>query len=419
MPPPLAERMRPKTLTDYVGQAKLLGPDGSLKRVIKSGQVHSCIFWGPPGVGKTSLAKILAQHVEAPFSSLSAINSGVKDVREAISNAKRTRFFDKPSPVLFIDEIHRFSKSQQDSLLGAVESGVITLIGATTENPSFEVIPALLSRCQVYVLEHLSKEELTALVDKALSQDEYLSDQDITIEEYQALLLYSGGDARKLYNNLEITLQSIDTESKVITNEIVEKAIQQQVVRYDKQGEMHYDVISAYIKSIRNSDPDAAVYYLARMLTGGEDPKFIARRLIIAASEDVGLANPNALLIANQVFDIVHKIGMPEARIPLSQGTIYLASSPKSNSAYAAINKAMAVVKETGNLPIPLQLRNAPTKLMKELNYGAGYQYAHDHDNNNTAMDCLPEDLLGMSIYEPKAYGSEKILKKYLEERSK
>jgi len=419
MPPPLAERMRPKTLTDYVGQAKLLGPDGSLKRVIKSGQVHSCIFWGPPGVGKTSLAKILAQHIEAPFNSLSAINSGVKDVREAISVAKRTRFFDKPSPVLFIDEIHRFSKSQQDSLLGAVESGVITLIGATTENPSFEVIPALLSRCQVYVLEHLSKEELTSLIDKALSEDDYLSAQKIEIKEYEALLLYSGGDARKLYNNLEVTLQSIDGEAKVITNEIVEKAIQQQVVRYDKQGEMHYDIISAFIKSIRNSDPDAAVYYLARMLTGGEDPKFIARRLIIAASEDIGLANPNALLIANQVFDIVHKIGMPEARIPLSQATIYLASSPKSNSAYAAINKAMAVVKETGNLPIPLHLRNAPTKLMKELNYGDGYQYAHDHDNNNTSMDCLPEELLGTSLYEPKLYGSEKILKQYLDGRSK
>lgn len=419
MPPPLAERMRPQSLTQYVGQTKLLGSSGSLKRVIQSGQMHSCIFWGPPGVGKTSLAKILAQHVEAPFSSLSAINSGVKDVREAINLAKRSRFFDKPSPVLFIDEIHRFSKSQQDSLLGAVESGVITLIGATTENPSFEVISALLSRCQVYVLEHLSKEELTLLIDKALVQDDFLKDQAITIKEYEALLLYSGGDARKLYNNLEITLQSIEGNNKVITNEVVEKAIQQQVVRYDKQGEMHYDVISAYIKSIRNSDPDASVYYLARMLAGGEDPKFIARRLIISASEDIGLANPNALLIANQVFDIVHKIGMPEARIPLSQATIYLASSPKSNSAYMAINEAIANVKQTGNLPIPLQLRNAPTKLMKELNYGTGYQYAHSHKDNTTSMECLPDDLIGTTFYTPKEHGSEKILKQYLDQLKK
>jgi len=412
---PLAERMRPQNLEDYMGQTKLLGDNGSLRRVLKSGRMHSCIFWGPPGVGKTSLARILAQYVKAPFDSLSAINSGVKDVREAISRAKRSTFFDKASPVLFIDEIHRFSKSQQDSLLGAVESGTITLIGATTENPSFEVIPALLSRCQVYILESLTAEELKELLIKAIAKDEYLIKQDIDLQESEALILYSGGDARKLYNNLEITLQSIETEKKVIKNKVVEQSIQQQVIKYDKQGEMHYDVISAYIKSIRGSDPDAAIYYLARMLTGGEDPKFIGRRLIIAASEDIGLANPNALLIANQCFDIVHKIGMPEARIPLAQATIYLAASPKSNSAYAAINQAMASVKETGNLPIPLHLRNAPTQLMKDLNYGADYKYAHDYEGGHTKMDCLPDDLVGTQFYTPKTLGNEKVLKQYLD----
>lgn len=412
---PLAERMRPQNLEDYMGQTKLLGDNGSLRRVLKSGRMHSCIFWGPPGVGKTSLARILAQYVKAPFDSLSAINSGVKDVREAISRAKRSTFFDKASPVLFIDEIHRFSKSQQDSLLGAVESGTITLIGATTENPSFEVIPALLSRCQVYILESLTAEELKELLIKAIAKDEYLIKQDIDLQESEALILYSGGDGRKLYNNLEITLQSIETEKKVIKNKVVEQSIQQQIIKYDKQGEMHYDVISAYIKSIRGSDPDAAIYYLARMLTGGEDPKFIGRRLIIAASEDIGLANPNALLIANQCFDIVHKIGMPEARIPLAQATIYLAASPKSNSAYAAINQAMASVKETGNLPIPLHLRNAPTQLMKDLNYGADYKYAHDYEGGHTKMDCLPDDLVGTQFYTPKTLGNEKVLKQYLD----
>jgi len=416
---PLAERMRPQNLEDYIGQAKLLGEEGSLRRVLKSGRMHSCIFWGPPGVGKTSLARILAQYVEAPFDSLSAINSGVKDVREAITRAKRSTFFDKASPILFIDEIHRFSKSQQDSLLGAVESGTITLIGATTENPSFEVIPALLSRCQVYILESLTKDQLQELLEKAIKEDEYLNKMSITLKETEALILYSGGDARKLYNNLEITLQSIEEEKKVITNELVEKSIQQQIIKYDKQGEMHYDVISAYIKSIRGSDPDAAIYYLARMLTGGEDPKFIGRRLIIAASEDIGLANPNALLIANQCFDIVHKIGMPEARIPLAQATIYLASSPKSNSAYAAINQAMTAVKETGNLPIPLHLRNAPTQLMKDLNYGADYKYAHDYDGAHTQMDCLPDDLSGTKFYTPKLLGNEKVLAQYLDSLNK
>ncbi len=412
---PLAERMRPQTLDEYMGQTKLLGEEGSLRRVLKSGRMHSCIFWGPPGVGKTSLARILAQYVKAPFDSLSAINSGVKDVREAISRAKRSTFFDKASPVLFIDEIHRFSKSQQDSLLGAVESGTITLIGATTENPSFEVIPALLSRCQVYILESLTKDDLQTLLEKAIKEDEYLVKQNIKLKETEALILYSGGDARKLYNNLEITLQSIEEEEKIITNERVEKSIQQQIIKYDKQGEMHYDVISAYIKSIRGSDPDAAIYYLARMLVGGEDPKFIGRRLIIAASEDIGLANPNALLIANQCFDIVHKIGMPEARIPLAQATIYLASSPKSNSAYAAINQAMATVKESGNLPIPLHLRNAPTQLMKDLNYGAGYKYAHDYKGGHTQMDCLPDQLVGTQFYTPKLLGNEKVLAQYLD----
>lgn len=406
--------MRPQSLDDYVGQEHLLGDNGSLRRAIQSGNLHSCIFWGPPGVGKTSLARVISNTLKTPFQSLSAINSGVKDVREAIDKAKRSKFFDQASPILFIDEIHRFSKSQQDSLLGAVEAGTITLIGATTENPSFEVISALLSRCQVYVLEYLKKEDLIGLIDTAVAEDDILKDQSITIEEYEALLLYSGGDARKLYNTLEICLQSIDTDEKVITNSIVENAIQQNIIRYDKQGEEHYDVISAYIKSIRGSDPDAAIYYLARMLVGGEDPKFIARRLVIAASEDIGLANPNALLIANQCFDVIHKIGMPEGRIPLAQATIYLASSPKSNSAYKAIDKAMALVKETGNLSIPLNLRNAPTKLMRDLNYGKNYKYAHDYGDGFVMDDYLPADIVNHSFYTPKNIGSEAILKKFL-----
>ena len=408
---PLAERMRPQNLDDYVGQHKLLNQGHQFRKMIDSGKILSSIFWGPPGVGKTSLAKILASIVDAPFQSLSAIHSGVKDIRDAIDKAKRTKFFDKPSPILFVDEIHRFSKSQQDSLLGAVESGDITLIGATTENPSFEVIPALLSRCQVYVLEPLGKEELISLMEKALHNDYYLNKQSIRVEEYEAMLMYSGGDARKLYNILDLLTQEISEEGLVITNTLVEDAIQQNFVRYDKTGEMHYDIISAFIKSIRGSDPDAAIYYLARMLVGGEDPKFIARRLVISAAEDIGLANPNALLIANQCFDAVTKIGMPEGRIPLAEATIYLAASPKSNSAYTAINKAMSYVEQSGNLSIPLHLRNAPTQLMKTLNYSKNYHYAHDFENSFVKENYLPESAENEAFYFPKNEGNEAALK--------
>lgn len=398
---PLAERMRPQSLSDYVGQSHLVGEQGVLKKMIDSGKIPSFILWGPPGVGKTTLANIISKTLERPFFHLSAINSGVKDIRETINKAKKNQFFNRPNPILFIDEIHRFSKSQQDSLLGAVEKGIVTLIGATTENPSFEVISPLLSRCQVFVLEHLKKEELQLLVRRALELDEYLKEQNITIQEDESLLVYSGGDGRKLLNLLEIVCQSGEEKSLEITNALVKERLQQNILLYDKNGEQHYDLISAFIKSIRGSDPNGAVYWLARMLDGGEDVKFIARRLIISASEDIGLANPNALLLANNCFTAVHTIGMPEARIVLSQTTIYLATSPKSNASYAAINEAMATVKQEGHLPVPLPLRNAPTKLMKNLGYGKDYQYAHNFENNFAAQEFLPDEIQGRDFYKP------------------
>ncbi len=406
-------------LEDFVGQEHLVGESAVLKASIKRGTIPSMIFWGPPGVGKTTLARLLAANLKRPFHALSAINSGVKDVRDTIGKAGRQRFFDQPSPILFIDEIHRFSKSQQDSLLGAVEKGTVTLIGATTENPSFEVIPALLSRCQVYVLEPLSVEHLHTLLDRAIEIDEILSKKNITITEYEALIRYSGGDARRLLNVLEIIVGQYDDAEIVITNGSVEKAIQKQIQRYDKTGDQHYDTISAFIKSVRGSDPDAAVYYLARMLEGGDDPIFICRRMVILASEDIGLANPNALLMANACFDAVQKIGLPEGRIPMSQCAIYLASSPKSNSAYLAINQAMETVKKTGQLPIPMSIRNAPTKLMKELGYGKDYLYPHDFRDNRVDMDFLPEELKGTRFYTPKNYGSEAKIADFLYRQNK
>ncbi len=401
---PLADRMRPKILDEYSGQEKLVGKNGVIRKMIEGGRLSSFILWGPPGVGKTTLAKIVANNLNRPFYSLSAINSGVKDVRESIEKAKKQKFFDHPSPVLFIDEIHRFSKSQQDSLLGAVEEGVITLIGATTENPSYEVISPLLSRCQVYILESLDKTELIQLVENALKEDYVLKKLNVVVKEYEALLQYSGGDARKLYNALEVVINASLTEGQkkiIITNELLKSTLQQNMAIYDKNGEMHYDIISAFIKSIRGSDPDAAVYWLARMIEGGEDVKFIARRLLILASEDIGLANPNALLIANACFDAVKNIGWPESRIILSEATIFLASSPKSNSAYAAIKKAQEIVKTTGNLPVPLHLRNSPTKLMKDLGYGKDYKYAHSYENQFVNENYFPEGLEEKDIYEP------------------
>lgn len=413
---PLAERLRPQTLDEYIGQEHLVGQGAVLRQSIGSGNIPSMIFWGPPGVGKTTLASIIANNLDRPFHTLSAINSGVKDIREVIAKAKSQHFFDRPNPILFIDEIHRFSKSQQDSLLGAVEKGVITLIGATTENPSFEVIPALLSRCQVYILKHLEVHHLDLLLERALHEDEFLKTKQITIAEKEALFRISGGDARKLYNALELAIQYFGEEEVIINNENLPKIIQQNIPIYDKGGEMHYDVISAFIKSIRGSDPNAALYYLAKMLKGGEDIKFIGRRMIILASEDIGLANPNALLMANSAFQAIQAIGMPEARIILSQAVIYLACSPKSNSAYAAIASAYQAVDEFGHLPVPLPIRNAPTKLMKDLNYGANYKYAHQFENNFADMEFLPEEISGSSFYKPANNVSEERFSKSLKE---
>lgn len=398
---PLAERLRPKTLDDYIGQEHLVGKGAVLRNMIEKGTISSLILWGPPGVGKTTLARIIANTLERPFFTLSAINSGVKDIREVIDKAKKQQFFSRPNPILFIDEIHRFSKSQQDSLLGAVEDGTITLIGATTENPSFEVISPLLSRCQVYILQHLDKEALLKIIKLAVKKDVVLKEKKITLREDQAMLRFSGGDARKLLNVLELVVLGEDSNRIVITDKKVTDRLQKNLAIYDKQGEMHYDIISAFIKSIRGSDPDAAVYYLARMIEGGEDVKFIARRLLILAAEDVGLANPNALLLAQSTFDAVHKIGNPESRIILSNCCIYLATSPKSNSAYAAINDAQALVKRTGDLSIPLHIRNAPTKLMKEIGYGKDYKYSHSYEGNFAKQDFLPNEIINERIYHP------------------
>ena len=393
MSEPLAERMRPRSLDDYVGQKHLVGEGAILRKMIDAGRISSFILWGPPGVGKTTLAQIIAHTLKVPFYTLSAVASGVKDVREVIERAKNDRFFDSASPILFIDEIHRFSKSQQDSLLGAVEKGIVTLIGATTENPSFEVIRPLLSRCQLYVLKPLGKDDLQGLLERAIHKDVVLKEKDITLKETSAMLRYSGGDARKLLNILELIVNSFSSDEIIITDEVVERELQQNPLAYDKQGEMHYDIISAFIKSIRGSDPDAALYWMARMIEGGEDPQFIARRVVISASEDIGLANPNALLLANAAFDTVMKIGWPEARIALAEAVVYLATSPKSNSAYLGINAAIARVRETGNLPVPLHIRNAPTQLMAELGYHDGYKYPHDYPGHFTSQQYLPSEI--------------------------
>ncbi|OYD44456.1 AAA family ATPase [Sphingobacterium cellulitidis] len=414
---PLAERMRPKSLTEYVGQKHIIGEGAVLWNAIVQKSIPSMIFWGPPGVGKTTLALLIAKSLDRPFYSLSAIQSGVKDVREVIDKAEQMRQFNQEQPILFIDEIHRFSKSQQDSLLGAVERGTVTLIGATTENPSFEVISALLSRCQVYVLQGLNKKELISIVDQALQEDEFLKSENIVIKEYEALLQLSGGDARKLLNILELVSQAAVHSCKEITNEFVAKHVQQSRVRYDKSGEQHYDIISAFIKSIRGSDPNAAVYWLARMIEGGEDPKFIARRLLILASEDVGNANPNALLLANNCFQAVNVIGWPESRIILSQTVVYLACSAKSNASYEAINKAQAIVRRTGDLSVPLHLRNAPTKLMKELNYGTEYMYAHAYSGNFVEQEYMPSELQSEKIYEPGKNSAEEKMRAALREK--
>jgi len=395
MSEPLAERLRPRTLDDYIGQRHLVGEGAVLRKMIDSGHISSFILWGPPGVGKTTLAQIIANRLETPFFTLSAVTSGVKDVRDVIERAQKGRFFNEAAPILFIDEIHRFSKSQQDSLLGAVEKGVVTLIGATTENPSFEVIRPLLSRCQLYVLKSLEKDDLLQLLQRAVTQDVYLKERNIELRETGALLRYSGGDARKLLNILELVAES----SNIITDELVVSCLQQNPLAYDKDGEMHYDIISAFIKSIRGSDPDAALYWMARMIEGGEDPQFIARRMVISAAEDIGLANPNALLLANAAFDTVMKIGWPEGRIPLAECCVYLATSPKSNSAYLGIDHALSVVRETGNLPVPLHLRNAPTQLMKDLGYSDGYQYPHDFQGHFTKQQYMPDALTGERLW--------------------
>lgn len=414
MSQPLAERLRPRNLEEYIGQNHLVGEGAILRKMIESGRVPSFLLWGPPGVGKTTLAQIIANTLDTPFYTLSAINSGVKDVREVIELAKKNQFFNTKSPILFIDEIHRFSKSQQDSLLGAVETGVITLIGATTENPSFEVIRPLLSRCQVYVLQSLGKEDLEELAHRALTQDIILKDRDIELKETDAILRFSGGDARKLLNILDLVISSEVSDKITITDKLVTERLQENPAAYDKGGEMHYDIISAFIKSIRGSDPDAAIYWLARMVAGGEDPKFIARRLVISAAEDIGLANPNALLLANACFDALHKIGWPEGRIVLAETTIYLATSPKSNSAYMSVDEAIALVNETGNLPVPLHLRNAPTKLMKELNYGKEYKYAHSFENNFVQQDYVPKEIQGRQFWKPQQNAAESKIVEWL-----
>ena len=415
--PPLPERMRPRSLDQYVGQKHLVGEGCVLRRMIESGNLSSFILWGPPGVGKTTLAHIIAQTLEREFYTLSAVTAGVKDVREVFEKASRSSLFNrKGAPILFIDEIHRFNKAQQDALLGAVENGTIVLVGATTENPSFEVITPLLSRCQVYVLKSLEKEDLQQLLHRALEEDVLLKDKDIRVQETEALLRYSGGDARKLLNVLELVVDAQAGKSPiVIDNATVTASIQENMAIYDKDGEMHYDIISAFIKSIRGSDPNAAIYYLARMIDGGEDPLFIARRLCISAAEDIGLANPNALLLANACFEVVSKIGMPEGRIPLAEATVYLASSPKSNASYLAIDKALAEVKQSGNQPVPLPIRNAPTSLMKDLHYSDGYKYAHDYPGHFTDMEFLPDSLRGPVFYEPQDNRHENGLRAYLE----
>ncbi|HLS94325.1 putative ATPase [Sphingobacterium allocomposti] len=418
-PIPLAERMRPKSISAYIGQQHIIGEGAVLRNAIEQGNIPSMIFWGPPGVGKTSLALLIANELKRPFFSLSAIQSGVKDIREVIDKAEKLRNFNQEQPILFIDEIHRFSKSQQDSLLGAVERGLVTLIGATTENPSFEVISALLSRCQVYVLEHLSEQDLRAILDQAREYDSYLREHPVEIEEYEALFRLSGGDGRKLLNVFELVVQAAQAQKTKITNEFVLKQVQQNMALYDKTGEQHYDIISAFIKSIRGSDPNAAVYWLARMIEGGEDPSFIARRLLILASEDIGNANPNALLLANNCFQAVNVIGWPESRIILSQTVTYLASSAKSNASYEAINKAQALVRKSGDLPVPLHLRNAPTKLMKQLDYGAEYKYAHAYPGNFVQQEFFPDKLSGTLLYDPGNNAAEAKLRESLKSKWK
>lgn len=417
---PLAERIRPKTLEDYISQQHLVGEHGALTTQIKNGVIPSLIFWGPPGTGKTTLANIIATESQRPFYTLSAISSGVKDVREVIDKAKQSGgLFTSKNPILFIDEIHRFSKSQQDSLLGAVEKGWVTLIGATTENPSFEVIPALLSRCQVYVLNPFGKEDLVALLERAIKTDNALKNKKIFLKETEALLRLSGGDGRKLLNIFELIINSETSESITITNDLVLSKVQKNTVLYDKTGEQHYDIVSAFIKSVRGSDPNAAVYWLARMIEGGEDVKFIARRMIILASEDIGNANPTALVMANATFEAVNIIGYPEARIILGQCATYLASSPKSNSSYMAINEALQMVKQTGDLSVPMAIRNAPTKLMKDLGYGKGYAYAHDHENNFAEFEFLPDEISGTTFYKPGNNPREKGMRDFLKSRWK
>lgn len=411
---PLAERMRPASLDDYIGQEHILGENTALRKAIHSGIIPSMILWGPPGVGKTTLAQIIANTIKRPFYALSAINSGVKDIREVIEKVKNSGLFGEKNAILFIDEIHRFSKSQQDSLLGAVEQGIITLIGATTENPSFEVISALLSRCQVYTLRSHDKNDLIRIVERALEKDSGLKSRNVKLKETEALLRISGGDARKLLNALDLVIAQSTGDSIELTNELVQSIVQENIALYDKDGEQHYDIISAFIKSIRGSDPNATVYWLARMIEGGEDPKFIARRLIISASEDIGLANPNALLIANSTFDAVSKIGFPEGRIPLAQCAIYLASSPKGNGAYMAINKAQDVVRKTKNLPIPLHLRNAPTQLMKDLGYGEEYKYSHNYEQNFVNQEYLPDELKGTKFFEAGSSQKERDIEKVI-----